>query len=116
MVLMALDTRRCTGSGKGETAALEEAIDRYRHSQSPSRTDLALAVAAVPCTEAAVCEAKNACLAGIQPTNRALLFKDEVASRISGLEHKRITAEAPEAQALSRQLQDATRPLHIALT
>ena len=116
MFLMALATSACTGSDKRETAALEEAIDRYRHSQSPSRTDLALAVAAVPCTEAAVCEAKTACLAGIEPTNRALLLKDEVASRIGDLEHKRITADAPEAQALPGKLEEATRLLEIGRT
>ena len=103
----------CTATGRRETAALEDAVDRYRQAQSPSRAELGQAVARVPCTEAAVCEARRTCLAGIEPTTRALLLKDEVASRIGDLERKQLAADAPEAQALPGKLEEATRLLEI---
>jgi hypothetical protein len=113
---MTMAMTACTATGRREMAALEDAVDRYRHSQSPSRPDLAQAVARVTCTQAAVCEAKSACLAGIEPTTRALLLKDEVASRIGDLEQRRLAADAPEAQALPGKLEEATRLLEIGRT
>jgi aryl-alcohol dehydrogenase-like predicted oxidoreductase len=106
----------CTATARRETAALQDAVDRFRNSQSPSRAELAQAVAGVPCTEASVCDAKSVCLAGIDPTARALLLKDEVTSRIGDLESKRLAADAPEAQALPGKLEEATRLLEIGRT
>jgi hypothetical protein len=115
-LLVVLAGAACTATGRRETAALEDAVDRFRHSQSQSRAELAQVVAGVPCTEASVCDAKTACLAGIEPTTRALLLKDEVASRIGDLEKKRLAVDSPEAQALPGKLEEATRLLEIGRT
>jgi hypothetical protein len=101
----------CTGAGKREAASLAEAVDRYRRADDASKDVLGREVAAVACTEARVCEAKQACLAAIEPTTRALLLKDEVASRLGDLEHKRLAPDSPEALALPGKLDDAERLL-----
>jgi hypothetical protein len=64
-----------------------------------------------PCTDADVCATKQACLAAISPTVRALALKDEVAVRVADIENKRVAADAAEAQGLPETLDDAERLL-----
>jgi hypothetical protein len=101
----------CTGSAKRETRALAEAVDRYRHADDRAKDVQGQAVAAVACTDARVCGAKQACTAAIEPTNRALALKDEVTRRLDDLEQKRLAPDSPEAQALPGKLDEAERLL-----
>jgi hypothetical protein len=101
----------CTGAGKREAASLSEAVDRYRRADDGSKEAHGRDVAALSCTEARVCEAKQACLAAIEPTTRALALKDEVVRRLGDLEQKRLAPDSPEAQALPGKLDDAERLL-----
>jgi hypothetical protein len=101
----------CGSPGKHEAAALIDAVDRYRRSAGPSRDALGQAVAAVACTDTRVCEAKQACMAGIEPTTRALTLKDEVARRLVDLEQKRLETDSPEVEALPGKLDEAERLL-----
>jgi hypothetical protein len=101
----------CTGSAKRETLTLAEAVDRYRHADGASKDAQGQAVAAVPCSEPRVCAAKQACVAAIDPTTRALALKDEVTRRLDDVEQKRLAPDSPEAQALPGKLDEAERLL-----
>ena len=59
------------------------------------------------CSDAEVCAAKQACLAAIDPTTRALSLKDEVAARVVDIQAKRLAPDAPEADALPGKLDQA---------
>jgi hypothetical protein len=101
----------CAGPGKREAASLSEAVDRYRRADDAAKEVHGRDVAALSCSEPRVCEAKQACLAAIEPTTRALSLKDEVARRLGDLEQKRLAPDSPEAQALPGKLDDAERLL-----
>jgi hypothetical protein len=108
---LALALAACTGTGKREAASLAEAVDRYRRADDASKEAQGRAVDAVACTDPRVCDAKQACLAAIEPTTRALALKDEVTRRLGDLEQKRLAPDSPEAQALPAKLDDAERLL-----
>jgi hypothetical protein len=101
----------CTGAGKREAASLTEAVDRWRHADDAAKATQGLAVDAVACTDERVCAAKQACMAAIEPTTRALALKDEVTRRLGDLEQKRLAPDSPEAQALPGKLDEAERLL-----
>jgi hypothetical protein len=102
----------CGGGAKRESAALSDAVDRYRRADDGSKASQGQSVVAVACTVAEVCAAKRACLAAIDPTTRALALKDEVAARLVDLQAKRLAPDAPEAAALPGKLDEAERLLH----
>ena len=105
----------CDGGAKGEARALLGAVDQYRKADGPARADRAQAVVAATCTDAQVCAAKEACLAAISPTVRALALKDEVAARLAEMEGQRAGgadgAAPPDAAGLATKLDDAERLL-----
>ncbi len=101
----------CHGSGKGEAASLDDAVDRYRRAEGAQRLSELQAVTDLPCTIAEVCEAKTACLAAMVPTTRALGLKDEVARMLGDLQEKRLSTDAAAAQELPGKLDEATRLL-----
>jgi hypothetical protein len=101
----------CTNAGKREAASLTEAVDRYRHADDANKEAQSHAVAAVACTDERVCAAKSACMAAIEPTNRALALKDEVTRRLADLEQKRLAPDSPDARALPGKLDEAERLL-----
>lgn len=101
----------CAGSARRESAALADAVDRYRRAENGTRASQGQAVLAVVCTAAEVCAAKQACLAAIDPTTRALALKDEVAARLVDIQAKRLSPDAPEADALPSKLDEAERLL-----
>jgi hypothetical protein len=97
----------CAGTGKREASSLENAVDRYRRADGASKEVLGQAVSEVACSDTRVCDAKQACLAAIVPTTRALALKDEVARGLADLEQKRLALDSPEAQALPGKLDEA---------
>jgi hypothetical protein len=102
----------CTNAARRETSSLAAAVDRYRHaSATEDKESLASAVSSVGCTDARVCDAKQACVAAIDPTTRALALKDEVTRRLADIEQKRLASDSPEAQALPAKLDEAERLL-----
>jgi hypothetical protein len=101
----------CAGPGKREAAGLAEAVDRYRRAENAGKAGQAEAVVSFACTDAEVCATKQACLAAISPTVRALGLKDEVAARLSDIEGKRVAADSAEAQGLPQKLDEAERLL-----
>ena len=101
----------CSGAGKREAASLVDAVDRYRRADAASRESLGRGVSDVECTDARVCDARQACVAAIDPTVRALALKDEVARGIADLEQKRMAPDSPEAKALPAKLDEAERLL-----
>jgi hypothetical protein len=102
----------CTRSARREASSLASAIDRYRRADNATKAAEAQLVGSVACTEAKVCDAKRACLAAIDPTARALGIKDEVARRLSDVEHKRITIDSADVQALPSKLDEAEKLLN----
>jgi hypothetical protein len=102
----------CGNPARREATSLTEAVDRYRQAtDGPSRQVQSEAVAAVACTDVRVCDAKQACVAAIEPTVRSLALKDEVIRRLDDLEHKRLDPASPEAQALPGKLDEAEQLL-----
>jgi cell pole-organizing protein PopZ len=101
----------CTGAGKREAATLADAVDRFRRANDASKAAQAQAVAAVACTDPKVCDAKQVCVAAIEPTARAFALKDEVTRRLEDIEQKRVAPDAPEAQHLPDQLDEAQKLL-----
>jgi hypothetical protein len=101
----------CTGAGKHEAASLVSAVDAFRHAAGPAKATRGKVVADVPCSDAKVCDAKQACVAAIEPTVRALALKDEVAARVSDLEKGTLAKDSPEAQALPGKLDEAEKLL-----
>jgi hypothetical protein len=107
----ALLVAACTPSAKGETSALASAVDRWRHAEGPGKESAAQAVGAVACSERQVCDARQACVAAIEPTSRALALKDEVAARLAEVEARRLAPDSPAARALPDKLDEAQRLL-----
>lgn len=101
----------CSGSGKREAATLADAVDRYRRADDTAKEAQGKAVAALSCTDARVCDAKQACVAAMEPTTRGLALKDEVVRRLADLEQKRLAPDSPEAEALPGKLDEAERLL-----
>ncbi len=101
----------CATGAKGQAAALVAAVDRFRRADVASKAAEAAAVAAVTCTDANVCGAKNVCLAAIDPTARALALKNEVALRVADIEARRLAPDSAEAQALPSKLEEAGKLL-----
>jgi hypothetical protein len=111
-VLVALSLFGCGSGAAREAASLVAAVDRYRRLDGASKAAQASAVADVACSDAQVCAAKQACVAAIVPTTRALALKDEVTARLADLQANRLAPSAPEAQALPDKLDEAERLLH----
>jgi len=101
----------CEGSARRESASLIDAVDRYRRAESGAKAAQRQAVLALACSDADVCAAKQACLAAIDPTTRALALKDEVALRLGDIQNGRLAPDAPEADALPGKLDEAERLL-----
>jgi hypothetical protein len=111
LVAGVLGSVACTSTAKRETATLAEAVDRYRRASGLAKDGDGQAVAALSCTDARVCAAKQSCVAAIDPTTRALALKDEVALRLADIEQKRLAPDSTEAQALPGKLDEAERLL-----
>ncbi len=101
----------CTGAGKHEAASLVNAVDAFRHAPGPAKALRGKAVSDLACSDAKVCDAKQACVAAIEPTVRALTLKDEVAARVAAIEKGTLAKDSPEAQALPGKLDEAEKLL-----
>lgn len=108
---LAATSAACGGEARRESAALLEAVDRYRDADASSKLVRGQAVAAVACSAGPVCSAKRVCLAAIEPTTRALQLRDDVARRVADIEQKHLDVAPPEKQALSGKLDEATELL-----
>jgi hypothetical protein len=113
IVLAALvaSSSACIPAAKHETAALASAVDRYRRAEDAAKPDLVVATQAVHCTDAAVCAARDACVAAMSPTVRALVLRDEVARKFDDIQHGRLSRDSPEAADLVPKLDEAKRLL-----
>jgi hypothetical protein len=109
---VALSSTACSVSARREAATLLAAMDRYQRADNASKSTYVRAVAAVACSDGQVCDAKQACLAAIEPTAQALAIKDEVSVRVADLQEKRLSPDAPEAQVLPGRLDLATKLLN----
>jgi hypothetical protein len=101
----------CGNPARREALALASAVDQYRRADNAGKSERAEAVLAVACTDPEVCAVKQACLAAISPTVRALSLKDEVAARLADLEAHRLAPDASEATALPGKLDEAEQAL-----
>jgi len=102
----------CQGAtAKRESAALTEAVDRYRNAEDAAKSERAQAVLALACSDTTVCDVKRVCMAAIEPTTKALELKNEVAQRLNDLDQKKLSPDSPEVAALPEKLDEATRML-----
>lgn len=111
VMLSLLALPACTSAGKQQAVSLANAVDAYRHAPGPAKAERGKAVGDVACSEPKVCDAKQACVAAIDPTVRALALKDEVTARIADIEKGVLAKDSPEAQALPGKLDEAERLL-----
>lgn len=102
----------CDNAPKREALALSAAVDQYRRADNAAKGDQSQAVLAVACSDTSVCAAKEACLAAISPTVRALTLKDEVTTRVADLEAHRLPPEPSDAKDLPAKLDAAERLLN----
>jgi hypothetical protein len=97
----------CQSAGKREAVALDEAVEQYRRATDPSKDAQSLRIAGLACSEAPICDAKQACVAAVGPTTRALQLKDEVAAAVGELESHKLDPASADAQALPGKLSEA---------
>jgi hypothetical protein len=102
----------CDDPAKRESASLLAAVEQYRRADNGARVERAQAVVAAACTVADVCFAKQACLAAISPTVRALTLKDAVAQRLADIEAQRESPDASTTADLPAKLDEAERLLN----
>jgi|ERR1700722_4857668 hypothetical protein len=107
--VMAVLAAGCTDAARHETQALVDAVDAYRRADPASKAGRGLAVADVACTDPHVCEAKQACVAAIEPTTQALAIKAEVTARVGDIEKGTLAPDSGVAQALPGKLDEAER-------
>ena len=96
---------------KEESRGVTAAVERWRAAVDADKEAAADALAAAPCTDAEVCEAKRACLEVATPTVKSLALKTEVERTLAEIRAGRIARESPEAQALPGKLDEASRLL-----
>jgi len=101
----------CTATAKHEADTLASAVEAYRRTEGPMKPARARAVSEVTCSDARVCDAKTVCVAAVDATTQAMALKDEVAARVSDIEHGALDRASPEAQALPGKLDEAERLL-----
>lgn len=101
----------CANHAKREAATLVDAVDHFRRADDASKPAQVQAIAGVACTDAKVCDAKQACLGAADATARAFALKDEVARCLADVEQKRLAPDAPEAKALPGRLDEAQKLL-----
>ena len=101
----------CSSDAKRQAAVLAAAVDSFRRAETDSKNAEAKRVAAVACTDEAVCDAKRACVAAVDPTARALLLKKEVEQSVEAIESKRVPSDSPEARDLPAKLDEAEKLL-----
>ena len=111
LVVCVLALAACTSAAEREASTLVAAVDRYRRAAGPAKEADGQAVVALACTDSRVCAAKQACVAAIGPTTRALALKEEVARSVADLEQKRVAPGSTEAQALPGKLDEAEQLL-----
>jgi hypothetical protein len=99
------------GSQRREVASLVEAVDRYRRAEMDAKAPLASALAAVPCTEAEVCDAKTACVAAATPTVQGVALKAQVEASLAQLHAGKLTQDQAAALELPKKLDEASRLL-----
>jgi hypothetical protein len=111
VAILGIGIAGCPSAGQHEAASLVNAVDAYRHAPGPARAQRGHAVSDVTCSDAKVCDAKQACVAAIEPTVRALALKDEVSATVAAIEKGTVAKDSPEAQALPGKLDEAERLL-----
>ena len=94
-------------AAKAEATALVSAVDAYRRAGNPDKPNAALAVRAVACSDAQVCDAKAACLAAIDPGANGLALSAEVESALQALEAQRLSPDGAVARELPRKAKEA---------
>lgn len=113
LALLALLASACSNSGKSEAQALSDVVARYRMADATRSAGAASAVAAVECGMPEVCDAKKACLAFIEPTQRELALRRDVEKAMNELTEKRATGalgkEDPQLVEVAQKLEEAGR-------
>lgn len=101
----------CSNEAKRETASLSAAVERWQRADGPQKAPAAADVRAVVCSDAAVVDAKAACVGAIDATAKALDLKHDVEVGLDDLEQKRLAPDDPRARELPKKLDDAERLL-----
>ncbi len=81
-LLVAAATPACADPAKAEAASVLAAVDRFRRAEYPGKPALLAPLEAVVCNDAAVCAAKEACVAHAQPLVQAITMKSDVERRL----------------------------------
>ena len=106
-LLVLLAAAACDGA-KREASAVVGAIDRYRDAENAQKPERADALDQVPCTDAEVCAAKNACTKAADATAKGLRLQREVAKGLDALKAEKHTPDSPAGADLATKLQQST--------
>lgn len=94
-----------------EARSVIEAVDRFRKAENPQKPDLADALAKVPCSDADVCAARDACVKSASATARGLRLQHEVEDGLAQIKAGTLDKTDPKAIALGPKLDDADKAL-----
>ena len=72
----------CADPTKQEAASVLAAVDRFRRAEYPAKPGLLAPLKDVPCKDAEVCAAKDACVAHAEPLVQAITMKTDVQLRL----------------------------------
>ena len=96
----------CTNDAKVQTASLSTAVARYHLADNQGKQGAAEGIARVACTDADVCAAKQACVAGSAAIVKGLALKAEVESGLADVNAHRIAVDDPRASGLFGKLDE----------
>jgi hypothetical protein len=104
--VLLLGLASCDGA-KDEARTLAKAVDAFRKAPNDQKPELADALEKVPCTDADVCAARDACTKSAVPTAKGIRLQKEVEQGLADVKSGKLEAGSAEAKALGPKLDEA---------
>ncbi len=97
----------CDGPDRRDAQNISNLVGRIRNDDNAGVDDLKNA----PCQQLEVCQTRDACVATLEPKQKALKLKREVEIGVAALEAHKLDKTSEEAKALPKKIDDAERLL-----
>src|SRR5262249_19179023 len=101
----------CDSAQRRDAASVVAAVERFRVADLPSTPAAVDALTKTPCASQETCDARDVWARAGAATARSLVLKDEVGKTIAAVESGALPRESPEAQGLSKKLDEAEAAL-----
>ena len=95
----------CDGPDRREAQNIANLVGRIRNDSSASPDDLKVA----QCTQPEICQTRDACFKSLDATSKAIHLQREIELKLTDIEGGKMSKTSPEALALPKKLDDATR-------